>query len=389
MSCFHSVVPVFLVIVLPSGATAGAQTSIPTRTPTIDQSLEIHSVSSPRISPDGLRVVYEQTRTNWESNAFETDLWMADAASGERHLLTVASKSSTDAAWSPNGRWIAFLSDRPAPLSGSPADKNQVYVMPAAGGEAQQLTKMEKGVNAFEWAPDSSRIAIAAEAPDTKAMKDRKESFGEYHVLHADYEMVHLWLVDLPKTDAAGRRAANGDPKLLNAGDSFSVDSFTFSPDGKRIAFSAQRDPDLISGFSADIYTVAVADGAVKKIVDTPGPDSDPQWSPDGAQIAYVTANGSKFFFYTNARIAVVGSEGGTPHVLSSAFDGRQSAPLGPGGNLFLCIAEDCLFFIPARPQDRNHQADRDAGNRDRLPVLLFQRLQACGLPGRCGQPLR
>src|ERR1700678_2044084 len=218
MSCFHSVVPVFLVIVLPSGATAGAQTSIPTRTPTIDQSLEIHSVSSPRISPDGLRVVYEQTRTNWESNAFETDLWMADAASGERHLLTVASKSSTDAAWSPDGRWIAFLSDRPAPLSGSPADKNQVYVMPAAAGEAQQLTKMEKGVNAFEWAPDSSRIAISAEAPDTKAMKDRKESFGEYHVLHADYEMVHLWLVDLPKTDEAGRTAANGDPKLLTAG---------------------------------------------------------------------------------------------------------------------------------------------------------------------------
>jgi dipeptidyl aminopeptidase/acylaminoacyl peptidase len=354
MSRFHLVVPAFLVIVLPSGSTAGAQISIPTRTPTIDQSLEIHSVGSPRISPDGLRVVYEQTRTNWESNAFETDLWMADAASGERHLLTLASKSSTDAAWSPDGRWIAFLSDRPAPLPASPADKKQVYVMPAAGGEAQQLTKVEKGVNAFEWGPDSNKIAIAAEAPDTKAMKDRKESFGEYHVLHADYEMVHLWLVDLPKTDAAGRTAANGEPKLLTAGDSFSVGSFTFSPDGKRIAFSAQRDPDLISGFSADIYTVAVADGAVKKIVDTPGPDSDPQWSPDGAQIAYVTANGSKFFFFTNARIAVVGSEGGTPHVLSSAFD--EDANLlrwGPEGIYFFALQKTAssLFLLDPKTE--------------------------------------
>src|SRR5580658_8003435 len=281
----------------------------------------MHSVSSPQISPDGKRVIYEQSRTNWDGNAFETDLWLAYAATGERHPLTVAAKSSSDARWSPDGRWIAFLSDRPAPISGSPADKRQVYVMPADGGEAQQLTKMENDVDAFEWAPDSSRIAITAEAPETKAIKDRKESFGEYHVIHADYEMTHLWLVDLPKTDAAGRTAAPGEPRLLTAGDSFSVGDFTFSPDGTRIAFSAQRDPDLISIFSTDIYTVTVADGAVKKIVDTPGPDSNPQWSPDGTQIAYATANNSKFFFYTDQRIAVVSSDGGTPHVLTSGFD--------------------------------------------------------------------
>ena len=319
MNRLNTVVPVLLSIAL--AAVGAGQTPVPTRTPTIDQSLEMHSVGAPRISPDGKRVVYEQTRTNWEANAFETDLWLADTGTGERHRLTGAAKSSSDAAWSPDGRWIAFLSDRPAQIAGSPADKRQVYVMPADGGEAQQLTKMEKGVNAFEWAPDSKRIAIAAESPDTKAMKDRKESFGDYHVIHADYEMVHLWLIDPPKPDAADRTAAASEPKLLTTGDAFSVGSFTFSPDGARIAFSAQRDPDLISSFSADIYTVAIADGAVKKIVDTPGPDGDPQWSPDGSQIAYTTSNGSKFFFYTNRRIAVVGSEGGTPHVLTSAFD--------------------------------------------------------------------
>lgn len=300
---------------------AGAQTATPAKTPTIDQSLEMRSVSSPQISPDGRRVIYEQSRTNWESNAFETDLWLADAATGESHLLTVAAKSSTDAAWSPDGKWIAFLSDRIAPIAGSPADKKQVYVMPSDGGEAQQLTKMESGVNSFEWAPDSKRIALSAEAPESKGMKDRKETFGEYHVFHADYQMVHLWVVDLPKTDATGNTAAPGEPKLLTPGDTFSVDGFSFSPDGTRIAFSAQRDPDLISGFSSDIYTVTVADAVVKKIVDTPGPDNDPEWSPDGTQIAYTTANASKFFFYTDGRIAVVGSDGGTPRVLTTDFD--------------------------------------------------------------------
>jgi len=266
-------------------------------------------------------VVYQQSRTNWETNAFETDLWLADIATGESHLLTVAVKSSTDAAWSPDGKWIAFLSDRLAPIAGSPADKQQIYVMPSNGGEAQQLTKMENGVNSFEWATDSKRIALTAEAPEPKEMKDRKDTFGEYHVIHKDYSTVHLWLVDLPKVDTSAGTAAPGEPKLLTPGDTLSVGGFSFSPDGTRIAFSAQRDPDLISGFSSDIYTVTVPDAVVKKIVDTPGPDNDPKWSPDGTQIAYTTANANKFFFYSNGKIAVVGSDGGTPRVLTQSFD--------------------------------------------------------------------
>jgi dipeptidyl aminopeptidase/acylaminoacyl peptidase len=291
------------------------------KVPTIDQSLEMYSVGSPKISPDGKRVVYEQTRTNWDANAFETDLWIADVATGERHPLTTTGHSCNSAEWSPDGKWIAFASDRPGSLPKSPAEKRQLWIMPANGGEAQQLTKMEKGVGGFEWAPDSQRIALSAEAPEPKAMKDRKDSFGDYHVIHADYEMAHLWLVDLPKTDAAGRIGAVGEPKELTKEDSFSVEEFSFSPDGSRIAFSAARDPDLISSFSKDVYVVRVTDGSVKEIVDTPGPDSDPQWSPDGKQIAYVTSNGEKYFFYANQKIAVVDADGGKPKVVSEAFD--------------------------------------------------------------------
>ncbi len=103
------------------------------------------SVGSPKISPDGKRVVYEQTRTNWDANAFETDLWIADVATGERHQLTTTGHSCNPAEWSPDGKWIAFLSDRPGALPKSPEDKRQLWIMPADGGEAQQLTKMETG----------------------------------------------------------------------------------------------------------------------------------------------------------------------------------------------------------------------------------------------------
>jgi dipeptidyl aminopeptidase/acylaminoacyl peptidase len=291
------------------------------KAPSITQSLDMVTVGAPKISPDGRRVVYEQTSTNWEANAFDTSLWLADVATGQKRRLTLAVKSSTDAAWSPDGRWIAFLSDRPGPLPKSPADKRQLYVMPADGGEAQQMGVFEKGANAFEWAPDSRSLAVAAEVPEPKAMKDRKETFGDYHVIHADYGMVQLWRVALPAVDAAGRVGPLAALTPITKSETFSVDGFSFSPDGKTIAFSAQRDPDLISAYTSAIYTVSLADGAVKTIVAAPGPNADPHWSPDGTQIAFRAAPGVKNFFYANQKIAVVGRDGGPVKVANPGFD--------------------------------------------------------------------
>ena len=297
----------------PAPATATSHSA----TPTIDQSLEMKSAFSPEISPDGTRVVYEVSRTNWEDNAFERDLWIADAAKGEGHQLTASKKSSTNAAWSPDGKWIAFLSDRPGQIPKTPEGKKQIYVISADGGEARQLTNVETGVNIFVWSPDSKTLAFSAEDPESKAIKDRKEKYGEYDVVHADYSMSHLWTLEIP----AAESEATPEAKRLTEGASFSVGEFAWSPDGTRIAFSAQRDPDLISEETADIYVVTVSDRKAKEIVSTPGPDRNPQWSPDGKQIAYETADGSKYFFYTNMKIAVVDADGGTPRVLTAAFD--------------------------------------------------------------------
>src|SRR5882757_5861318 len=296
-------------------------------TPTIDQSLEWKTAFNPKISPDGKRVVYEVQKANWEDNAFDRNLWIVDIATGESHALTSAKKSSTSPAWSPDGKWIAFLSDRSGQIKDTPEGKKQLYAISTDGGEAQQLTKTENDVNALEWAPDSKRIAFSTTDPDPKAMKDRKEKYGEYSVVHADYQMAHLWIVDLPDNSANVAPEA----KRLTQGDAFSVGSFAWSPDGTRMAFSAQKDPDLISSFSEDIYVARIADksgnpsnsstDSLKKIVDTPGPDTNPKWSPDGKKIAFETAAGAKYFFYTNVRIAVVSAEGGNPQILTDSFD--------------------------------------------------------------------
>ena len=327
-------------------ATAGAASKVST-TPSIDQSLEMKSAFNPRISPDGRRVVYEVVSTNWEDNSFDRNLWIADVANSEVQQLTSAKKSSTGAEWSPDGKWIGFVSDRPAQISGSPADKKQVYVMSADGGEAQQWTRAENDVNGFAWAPDSRRIAFAATDAEPKTLKDRKEKYGEYSVVHADYQMAHLWTIELP----GGATNAPPEAKRLTEGNTFSVGSFSWSPDGTRIAFSAQRDPDLISNFSDDIYVVTVADKAVKKIVETPGPDTNPKWSPDGKKLAYQTSAGSKYFYYTNVKLAVVAAEGGTPEVVTNAFDEDPNLiDWGPDGIYFEAAQKTYAHLFRVNP---------------------------------------
>src|SRR5258706_2129044 len=272
------------------------------QTPTIEQSLNFKTVSSPRISPDGRYIAYVVSETNWEDNSFETQIWMSMTATGERYQLTHAKKSSSDPRWSPDSKRLAFLSDR---------DSNQqIYVISPAGGEATQLTHFDGGVTGFEWAPDGHHIAFTSSGGVSKSKKDRKEKYGEFEIVEGDYTMTHLWLLNADDEKPK--------PEALTTGSDFSVGGFNWSPDSKRIAFAATRDPDLSSSSTSDIYVVRVSDKYVKKLVDAPGPDRNPLWSPDGSEIAY--ESGSDFSFL-NSHIAVVPADGGKPRMLADSFD--------------------------------------------------------------------
>jgi dipeptidyl aminopeptidase/acylaminoacyl peptidase len=309
--------------------TATALAGVPPKhVPTVDDLLNIHSAGGARISPDGARVAYTVTAPDFKQDAFVTQIWLAHAATGETTQLTRGEKSSTSPRWSPDSQWVAFLSSRAG-------DKNQVFAIRIAGGEAAQLTKSETAVSAFEWSRDGKTIAFLAPEADTQTKKDRKEHLADYQVVRKDYAYAHISTIDL---EEALKAPGKGKPRTK--GTEYSVGSFSWSPDGSRIAFSATVNPDLIQEVTSDIYVLTLAGDAVKKIVSQPGSDSDPAWSPDGKQIAFNSAMGETRSFTKNSRIALVPAEGGPVRSITDAFDENANLLGWVGASIYFAASQ-------------------------------------------------
>ncbi len=271
-------------------------------TPTLDQIVSLRRVAAPAISPDGRHVAYTVRDTDWVANAFVTQIWLADIGSEQPRPLTQGKKNSNAPAWAPNGRSIAFGSER--------TEKRQVFVLDMAGGDAAQLTSADEGVTGFAWSPDGATIAFVTRDPPPPAMKEREKRDGELERVGEEHRMSHLWVIDV-----ASRKA-----RQLTRG-AFHVGGFEWSPDGGRIAFDHQINPELGADSTADLSVVTVADGVVSELVTQPGPDTAPVWSPDGMRIAFETTMASRWHYYANTMIAVVPARGGAVEPLTAGFD--------------------------------------------------------------------
>jgi dipeptidyl aminopeptidase/acylaminoacyl peptidase len=304
---------VLLTLLVLGNFSVGFASASSPRVPTVDDLLTIKSVGATQISPDGKRVAYTVTYGDFKQDAFVTQIWLAQTGSGpesdQKFQLTRGDKSSTTPRWSPDGQWLAFLSNRQE-------DKNQIFLISPLGGEAAQLTKSETAISNFAWSNDGKTIAYTATEPVPQAMKDRKEYLGDYDVVRNGYTYVHLWTLNV--ADAINAPVVG---KQRTKKKDYSVDSFSWSPDGSTIVFSATVNPDLIQGVTSDIYLLKLNDDSVKKIVAQPGPDSGPRFSPDGKQIVFSSAMGNTVYFASNSRLAVVSSGGGAPKSITDGFD--------------------------------------------------------------------
>jgi dipeptidyl aminopeptidase/acylaminoacyl peptidase len=279
------------------------------RTPTIDDLLKLRTLGSVAIAPGGRFVAYTVTSSDFEEDAFVTHLWLADTASGETFQLTRGARSVSMPRWSPDGRWLAFVSERTG-------DKSQVFAIRPNGGEALRLTAADAGVNEFAWSPDGTQIAFTAAEPESDRRKRRKEHLGDFVVVRRDYTVSEIWTAPLAEAleqPAAGTRRTTGGTRHAR--------DLAWSPDGTRIVFSGTASPEPAQGGTADLFVLDLSGNAVSQLTRAPGPDVNPRWSPDGAAIVFQSVMGQRDYYYRNSRLAIVPASGGTPRSITDAFD--------------------------------------------------------------------
>jgi dipeptidyl aminopeptidase/acylaminoacyl peptidase len=252
-------------------------------------------VASPHVSPDGKWVAFTVTRSDVEKNRSVTNIWRVPAAGGDPQQMTFAEAGTNgDVRWSPDGNYLYFISNRVD-------NKPQIFRLPANGGEAKQLTKFPTGVDAYILSPDGKTIAITASvfpscadmACDEKMAKARTDNPVKVRVItEIPFRRWDTW-VDGMRNHIFVFPAEGGAAKDLTPGDVDSpiwteegTEEVAFSPDSSEICFSRFVENEALTG-NSDLFVMPATGGAPKAITINKSTDSTPLYSPNGRYIAY------------------------------------------------------------------------------------------------------
>ena len=302
---------------------------------------QLRVVGDPQLSPDGAWVAYSVVTVDSAKDKSDTDVWMSSWDGTQTIRLTSSPESESSPRWSPDGRYLAFVSGRQEGKGG------QVWLLDRRGGEAQRLTMVKGGVSDFAWSPDAKRLVLVLdEETDSIARKDTAEHKTPKPIVIDRYNFkrdvagylgtkrTHLALFDV-----AAKKLDTLTSELHDD------DSPSWSPDGQRIAFVRSAVAEPGKGRDSDVYLVEARHGAVpKQLTDFPGPDGGrPSWSPDGKWIAFTRGDEPKYSAYHLNKLAVVPSDGSAPaRVVTASLDRPvSSARFTADGKSVLAIVAD------------------------------------------------
>lgn len=356
-----------LALVLSCTALLPDHVAADTRLLTINDLMAMKSVSEPRLSPDGNWVAYTVESTYAEDDESRTAIYMHSTRDDAVVQMTSLDESAYGPRWSPDGRYLTFLSARGEEED---AAKTQVWTLDLRGGEAQQYTDVSQGVSDYRWSPDGARMLLmikdqsAEERAKLKAEEAGEEpqpvpwvidrlQFKEDGTTYLDRSRTHLYTVSEPM----------GETRQLTGGD-FDDAEPAFSPDGKHIAFVSNRTEEPDANQNTDIWVVAVDGGTgipePRRITTNPGSDYSPAWSNDGAYLAYVTSVEPDLIWYATNHLAIVPVNGGAPRILTDTLDRNVASPgFSPD--------DSRIFFLLEDSAERHLAAyERDDGAIDR-----------------------
>ena len=275
------------------------------------------------------------------------------AAQGTKRMTfddVIALKAVTDAQISPDGKWVAYVVSHAdlvadaadpdiylvAASGGTPMrlttskksdnsprwspdgkwiafisardEKPQIFLISPSGGEAEALTSSKSGVASFQWSPDGRKIAFVQQRDLTADEEKKIKDKDDAVVVDQQFRFTQISTIDL----------ATKKVSVVVAG-AFQASDPQWSPDGARIAYVANPTPKADDGRLSDIYVVSSEGGSPRKLFENPGPDNAPRWSPDGKSIAFLTRQGSPTAV-GQQQLAIVAADGGAPRMVAASF---------------------------------------------------------------------
>jgi dipeptidyl aminopeptidase/acylaminoacyl peptidase len=265
--------PVFVLALLATPVSA-----VPAKV-TVDDLMKLRTIFDAKISPDGERVAYVVSTPSVERDEHIPALFIVSQAGGAPSQLAANTRifnvplPAPRLRWSPDGTQIAFL--------GLAGDRPQVFAVPISGGGAYALTDAPEGVFAYEWAPDGKSLAYVTQ--DSPSADEARRRQDKSFVIEVDRPepVTRLWVKPL---DGRSGRVLTPAAQYVN--------SLSWSPDGRDIAYSASTTTGFMSPYFTRIYSVSISGGAPRVVVDQPGMNTSVQYSPNGRFLAFISTGG-------------------------------------------------------------------------------------------------
>ncbi len=302
-----------------AASVALAQTKRPM---TIVDLIDVPSVGSPRLSPDGTQILYTRSDTDWKKNGRTTHIWRINSDGSGEVQLTNGEDGESSPRWSPDGTRVAFLAKR------GEDEHTQIYVMRNRGGEASPLTEHDSSVGSFQFSPDGGHVFFLASDPKSAEEKKKDRLQDDVFAFDENYKQRHLFRV-----------AADGDgpqkAERLTEGD-FSIRGFQLSGDGMKIAHHRAPSPLVDNGDEGEVWLMDADGGNAMQLTDNTVAERGAQLSPDGSQVMFLSDSSADFETYFNDNIFLVPASGGPHRMLYEDMPHEvQGARWAPDGTIY------------------------------------------------------
>ena len=301
---------------------------------------KLQTIGDPQVSPEGNWVLYTLSSVDSAKDKRNTDIWMISWDGQQTVRLTDNKESQNTPRWSPDGKYISFLSSR---MGGS----SQVWLMDRRGGEASKLTDIKGEISTYSWSPNSKKLALVIRDPlDTSKNKTPgpyiinryrfKQDVSGYQYENRNN---HLYVFDISekKLDTITKGNYNeSDPQ--------------WSPNSSTIAFVSNQTEDVDRNTNNDIFLVNAAGGSnPRKLTTWKGSDISPRWSPDGKHIAYLRSTSDEnYAMYDQEILCVSNLNGEEIKLLSKSLDRPVSNPTWSkdGNKIGVLVSDDLQHYV-------------------------------------------